>query len=55
MFRVVFFDKMRETYHAVGGVIQMDKAPGSYWRLVLKDGSMQTLPQKWFTIHRVEI
>lgn len=62
MMRVVFFDKMRETYHAVGNVVQLDNMQdtvnGRYtnlWRLLLEDGSTQTFPQKWFIIHRVEV
>lgn len=62
MMRVVFFDKMRETYHPVVGVVQMDNVQervrgyqSNCWRLLLEDGSTQTFVQKWFAIHRVEI
>ena len=62
MMRVVFYDKQRETYHAIGNVVQLeqriDKVSGrliNLWYLSMYDGSLQTLPTKWFTLHRVEI
>ena len=62
MMRVVFFDKARETYYAVGNVIQLDnvmeKVSGRLtgcWKLTLPDGTCQTFSKKWFEIHRIEI
>lgn len=59
--RVVFFDKLRETYHAVKNVEQIEssmvKINGrftSVWRLIKKDGYEETFKQKDFTIYRVE-
>lgn len=62
MMRVVFFDKMRETHYAVGGVIQLEsitaKVNGritNLWCLTMLDGKKRTFKQKDFTILRVEI
>ena len=59
--RVVFFDKMRETYHAVENVTQLDsimlKSNGRYtnfWGIIKSDGERETFKQKDYTIHRVE-
>ena len=60
--RVVFFDKMRETYHAVANVEQIEssysKINGRYtavWHLLKRDGKTEAFKQKDFTIHRVEL
>ncbi len=62
MMRVVFNDLRRETYLAVGDVIQIDsrcsKINGritNIWILTLRDGTTRTFPQRHYTIHRVEI
>ncbi len=59
--RVVFFDKLRETYHSVENVIQIESSfsriNGRYtgiWRILKSDGFVETFKQKDFTIHRVE-
>ncbi len=59
--RVMFFDKLRETYHAVKNVEQIEssmvKINGrftSVWRLLKQDGCDETFKQKDFTIYRVE-
>lgn len=58
--RVVFFDKMRETYRAVEDVIRIDscavKVNGrltNVWHLMKLDGKIEAFTQKDFTIHRV--
>lgn len=62
MMRVVFFDKLRETYYAVGDVIQIDSCMvringrlTSVWHLHKLGGGIESFKQKDFTIHRVEI
>ena len=62
MMRVVFNDLRRETFLSVGDVIQIDaqcsKINGrltNVWMLILRDGSCRSFPQKYYTIHRVEI
>ena len=59
--RVVFFDKMRETYHAVSDVEQIEsdcvRINGRYtsvWHLLKADGKTEAFKQKDFTIYRVE-
>lgn len=60
--RVVFFDKMRETYHAVSDVEQIEsvgvRINGRYtsvWHLLKADGKTESFKQKDFAIYRVEI
>lgn len=62
MMRVVFFDKMRETYRAVEDVLEIKsyavKVNGritNVWHLVKSGGEVEAFKQKDFTIHRVEI
>lgn len=59
--RVVFFDKMRETYHAVEDVEQIEstyaRINGRYtsvWHLLKSNGRTESFKQKDFTIYRVE-
>lgn len=60
--RVVFLDKLRETYTSVGNVIQIENDSEringritSIWTLILADGNTRTFKQKEFTTQRVEI
>lgn len=62
MMRVVFNDLRRETYLAVGDVIQIDsdysKLNGrmtKVWNLTLRNGTVRVFAQKHYTIYRVEI
>jgi transposase-like protein len=59
--RVVFFDKLRETYHVVDNVWRIEssiaKIGGHHtmiWRLIKEDGNSETFKQKDFVIDRVE-
>lgn len=60
--RVVFFDKMRETYHAVEDVTMIESCMvringrcTSVWHVHKSNGRYESFKQKDFTIHRVEI
>lgn len=62
MMRVVFFDKLRETYTSVGDVVLLEdsdsRIKGRYtkvWHLILKNGTTRAFKQKDYTIHKVEI
>ena len=60
--RAVFFDKERATYTAVENVVQLngvtDKYNGKYtnlWRMYLDNGNTIDLPQKWYSVHRIDV
>ena len=62
MMRVVFFDKMRETYVAIEGVIQIesdyvriDGRITAVWHLHRLEGGMLSYKQRYFSIHRIDI
>ena len=62
MMRVVFFDKMRETRHAVCDIEQIEsdyvRINGrltSVWHLLKADGKTLAFKQKDFIIERVEL
>ena len=59
--RVVFFDKLRETYKSVENIVQLEntmiKSNGrltSCWLLIETDGTTKTFKQKDFSIYRIE-
>lgn len=60
--KVVFFDRMRETYESVDNVVQINSSASringrltNVWSLILADGNTRAFKQKDFTIQRVEI
>ena len=61
MIKIVFFDKMRETYIDIDKVILIEstysKINGRYtavWDILKNDGKREVFKQKWYTIHRIE-